>query len=131
VHLAEISRFNTTETITPKNRQLEADAFESPAARREARRRDDGCRKRERAGHGGNRKSKVLEKPLMPTLSEAGIDKNLANRARKLHAVRDHKTTAPPPWNGHTALGGRQQNRSNIKGRAAPPLFLRREPNGK
>jgi hypothetical protein len=42
-----------------------------------------------------------------------------------------HKTTAPPPQNGHAALGSRQQHRSNIKDRAAPPLFLRREPSGK
>jgi hypothetical protein len=31
----------------------------------------------------------------------------------------------------HAALGGHQQHRSNIVGRAAPPLFLRREPSGK
>jgi hypothetical protein len=42
-----------------------------------------------------------------------------------------HKTTTGLPQNGHAALGGRQQPRSNIKGRAAPPLFLRREPSGK
>jgi hypothetical protein len=42
-----------------------------------------------------------------------------------------HKRTAPSPHNGHAALGSRQQYRSNIEGRAAPPLFLRREPNGK
>jgi hypothetical protein len=34
-----------------------------------------------------------------------------------------HKTTTPPAWNGHAALGGRQQHRSNIRDRAAPPLF--------
>jgi hypothetical protein len=31
--------------------------------------------------------------------------------------------TAPPSWSGHAALAGHQQSQSNIKGRAAPPLF--------
>jgi hypothetical protein len=42
-----------------------------------------------------------------------------------------HKTTTPPTQKGHPALAGHQQLQSNIEGRAAPPLFLRREPNGK
>jgi hypothetical protein len=34
-----------------------------------------------------------------------------------------HKRTAPPTQKGHAELGGHQQHRSNIEGRAAPPLF--------
>jgi hypothetical protein len=34
-----------------------------------------------------------------------------------------HKTTTVPSWNGHAVLAGHQQYRSNIKDRAAPPLF--------
>jgi hypothetical protein len=34
-----------------------------------------------------------------------------------------HKTTSPPPRNGHAALAGHQQYRSTIKDRPAPPLF--------
>ena len=41
----------------------------------------------DRVGHGGDRKSRVENGPLKPTLAEAGIDKNLANRARKLNTL--------------------------------------------
>lgn len=66
-----------------KNRQLKADAFEIRlrAERRVGEMMDRGKDDRQtRGGQGG----KVSEKP---TLNEAGIDKNLANRARKLHAL--------------------------------------------
>jgi hypothetical protein len=74
-----------------KNRQLEADAFEIRlrAERRLGEMMETG--KADRAGHGGDRKSKVSEKPLKPTLAEAGIDKNLGNRARKLRDIPDRE----------------------------------------
>jgi N6-adenosine-specific RNA methylase IME4 len=72
-----------------KNRQLEADAFE---IRLRAENRVGEMMAAQRDAVGLNEGSKgspikgarVSEKP---TLSEAGIDKNLANRARKLHAL--------------------------------------------
>lgn len=70
-----------------KNRQLEADAFEirMRAERRVGEMMEVG--RNDRSGHGGDRKSRGLENPLKPTLDEAGIDKNLAKRARKLAAI--------------------------------------------
>lgn len=69
-----------------KNRQLEADAFE---IRLRAERRVGEMMATQRAVvglHEGGRPSanRVSEKP---SLAENGIDKNLANRARKLHAL--------------------------------------------
>ena len=67
-----------------KNRKLEIDAAEIRirATRRLGQMMEE--RKQDRAGHGGDRKSKVSGKPLKPTLAEVGIDKSLAHRARKL-----------------------------------------------
>lgn len=71
-----------------KNRQLEGDAFE---IRLRAERRVGEMMERQRTSVGLNRGGgdhRVSEKPgAAPTLSDAGIDKNLANRARKLHAL--------------------------------------------
>ena len=47
--------------------------------------------KQDRAGHGGDRKSKVSKKPLKPTLAEVGIDKSLAHRARRLATHSENK----------------------------------------
>jgi N6-adenosine-specific RNA methylase IME4 len=71
-----------------KNRQLEADAFEI-RLRTEKRVGEMMAAQRESVGlaPAGN-PNWVSEKPdSPPTLAEAGIDKNLANRARKLHAL--------------------------------------------
>jgi N6-adenosine-specific RNA methylase IME4 len=71
-----------------KNRQLEADAFE---IRLRAEKRVGEMMEAQRESIGlapaGN-PNWVSEKPNSPpTLADAGIDKNLANRARKLHAL--------------------------------------------
>jgi N6-adenosine-specific RNA methylase IME4 len=71
-----------------KNRQLEADAFEI-RLRAEERVGEMMEVQRETVGvaSAGN-PNWVSQKPdSVPTLAEAGIDKNLANRARKLHAL--------------------------------------------
>jgi N6-adenosine-specific RNA methylase IME4 len=71
-----------------KNRQLEADAFEI-RLRAEKRVGEMMAAQKEAVGfnHGGG-DHRVSEKPgAKPTLADAGIDKNLANRARKLHAL--------------------------------------------
>jgi hypothetical protein len=73
-----------------KNRQLEADAFEIRlrAEKRVGEMMASG--KDDRASVGGDRDGKsdgFSENPSKPTLAEAGIDKNLANRARRLHAL--------------------------------------------
>jgi N6-adenosine-specific RNA methylase IME4 len=71
-----------------KNRQLEADAFEI-RLRAEKRVGEMMAAQRESVGlaPAGN-PNWVSEKPdSPPTLADAGIDKNLANRARKLHAL--------------------------------------------
>jgi hypothetical protein len=69
------------------NRELEADAtaIRIRAERRVGEMMEQG--KNDRAGHGGDRKSRVPGKPLKPTLTDAGINKSLANRARKLAAL--------------------------------------------
>lgn len=67
-----------------KDRGLEADAAE---IRFRAERRL-GEMMSASVKHGGDRKSKVIEKPLI-TLAEAGVDKNLANAARKAAAIPD------------------------------------------
>lgn len=72
-----------------KNKSLEADAFE---IRLRAERRLGEMMvadKDNRASHGGDKKSKVSEKLLKPTLSEIGIDGNLAHRARQLNKLSD------------------------------------------
>lgn len=67
-----------------KNRQLESDAFE---IRLRAERRVGEMMAQQPKASAGN-PNWVSKKPDSPaTLSEAGIDKNLANRARKLHAL--------------------------------------------
>jgi N6-adenosine-specific RNA methylase IME4 len=87
-----------------KDQQLEIDATEIRvrAMRRIGEMMEDG--KDERAGHGGDRKSKDSEKPLKPTLAEAGIDKNLAHQARQLAAMTEeefeHSLTA---WRAHVS----------------------------
>jgi hypothetical protein len=70
-----------------KNKDLEADAFEIrlQAERRLGEMMASG--RGDRVGHGGDRKSRVENGPLKPTLAEAGIDKHLADRARKLNAL--------------------------------------------
>ena len=76
-----------------KNRQLEIDAAEI-RIRAERRVGELMQAQREIGGfpHGGDRKSKVATGPLKPiTISEAGIDKHLADRARKLAAVEPEK----------------------------------------
>lgn len=62
-----------------KDMSLIADATE---IRLRAERRLGEMMKESALPHGGDRKSRVAEKPLTPTLKEAGIDKNLAHRAR-------------------------------------------------
>jgi N6-adenosine-specific RNA methylase IME4 len=71
-----------------KNRQLEADAFEI-RLRAEARVGEMMESQKETVGFNqGGGDHRVSEKPsAKPTLAEAGIDKNLANRARKLHSL--------------------------------------------
>jgi hypothetical protein len=76
-----------------KNRQLEKDAI---AVRMQAERRVGELIKAQResvglnhgargnAGGRGNRNVRVKNEPTQPTLADAGIDKNLADRARKL-----------------------------------------------
>jgi N6-adenosine-specific RNA methylase IME4 len=69
-----------------KNKDLEADAFEI-RIRAERRLGDMMAKgKGQRAPEGRPRKNGLLENPF-PTLKQAGIDKNLADRARKLHAL--------------------------------------------
>lgn len=77
-----------------KNKQLEIDAAEIRirAERRigemMAAQRDAGLLNGGSKGLGSNQHQvRVASEPAPPTLSEAGIDKNLANRARKLAAV--------------------------------------------
>lgn len=70
-----------------KNRQLEADAFE---IRLRAERRVGEMMAAQPKATGGDamRVARDIQKPEhIVTLSDAGIDKNLANRARKLHAL--------------------------------------------
>jgi N6-adenosine-specific RNA methylase IME4 len=74
-----------------KNRQLEADAFEI-RLRAEARVGEMMESQKETVGLApAGRPSREIgfsENPISkPTLAEAGIDKNLANRARKLHSL--------------------------------------------
>jgi N6-adenosine-specific RNA methylase IME4 len=66
-----------------KNRQLEADAFEIRMRAEERVGEMMAAGNEDRQPRGGQG-WKVSEKP---TLAEAGIDKNLANKARKLHAL--------------------------------------------
>jgi N6-adenosine-specific RNA methylase IME4 len=71
-----------------KNRQLEADAFEIRL--RAEKRVGEMMEAQPKAKPPGANQyvDRVSEKPEAPaTLAEAGIDKNLANRARKLHAL--------------------------------------------
>jgi hypothetical protein len=72
-----------------KDRELEANAYElrARAERRLGQMMEEG--KDQRAGQGGDRRSKDSKKPLKPTLDEAGIDKNLAHRARSAAAMSD------------------------------------------
>lgn len=75
-----------------KNKQLEIDAAEIRI--RAERRIGELMKAQKDAGHmkqGGDRKSKVRDEPLNRpiTLEQAGIDKNLADRARKYAAVPD------------------------------------------
>jgi hypothetical protein len=71
-----------------KNRQLEADAFEI-RLRAEKRVGEMMAAQKETVGFNqGGGDHRVREKPgAKPTLAETGIDKNLANQARKLHAL--------------------------------------------
>jgi hypothetical protein len=67
-----------------KNKDLEADAFE---IRKRAERRLGEMMDAQPKNEGGRpSKNRVLEKP---SLSDAGIDKNLADRARKAHAMKE------------------------------------------
>jgi hypothetical protein len=43
--------------------------------------------KSDRTSQGGDRRSKVSEKLLKPTLKDAGIDSNLAKRARAIRVI--------------------------------------------
>jgi hypothetical protein len=69
-----------------KNKALEADAFEIRlrAERRLGQMMEDG--KGDRASVGGHKR---FSKNPLPTLEDAKIDKNLANRARKLNALSE------------------------------------------
>jgi hypothetical protein len=69
------------------DKTLEADAHEirMRAERRLGEMMEAG--KKDRASHGGDKRSKDSEKLLKPTLKEAGIDGNLANKARKAAAM--------------------------------------------
>jgi N6-adenosine-specific RNA methylase IME4 len=75
-----------------KNRQLEADAIEI-RLRAEKRVGEMMAAQKETVGFNqGGGDHRVREKPgAKPTLAEAGIDKNLANQARKLHALGQEK----------------------------------------
>lgn len=68
-----------------KNRQLEADAFE---IRLRAERRVGemmAAQPKDKGGHAGLYENPACDRPA--SLADAGIDKNLANRARKLQAL--------------------------------------------
>jgi N6-adenosine-specific RNA methylase IME4 len=70
-----------------KNRQLEADAFEI-RLRAEARVGEMMAAQKEVVGTAqGQRSDLGFRKTQVPTLTDAGIDKSLAHRARKLHAL--------------------------------------------
>jgi hypothetical protein len=77
-----------------KNKNLEADSNEIRirAERRLGEMMDEG--KADRAAHGGDRRSKVPEEPLKPTLVEIGIHKKLAHRARVLGRLSDREFEA-------------------------------------
>lgn len=79
-----------------KNKQLEVDSAEI-RIRAERRVGELIAAQKESGGlqHGGDRKSRDASGPLKPiTLDEAGIDKHLADRARKLAAVPEEKFEA-------------------------------------
>jgi hypothetical protein len=42
-------------------------------------------------------KNRVSEKPNLPTLASQGIDKNLANKARKMWAMPEQTNKEMPP----------------------------------
>jgi len=65
-----------------KDREMEANAYElrARAERRLGEMLEAG--RADRASQGGDRRSRDSKNPLKPTLKEAGIDKNLAKRAR-------------------------------------------------
>jgi N6-adenosine-specific RNA methylase IME4 len=76
-----------------KNHTMEADAIE---IRMRATRRMDQMRQGQKAtvglAKGGHQTNRVMKKPSsVPTLSEAGIDKNLANEGRKLGALSERE----------------------------------------
>jgi hypothetical protein len=75
------------------NRQLEADAFEI-RIRAETRVGEMMAEQRKTVGlaPAGRRRIGLSKNPIsQPTLAEAGIDKNLANRARKLSALSENE----------------------------------------
>jgi hypothetical protein len=51
--------------------------------------------KADRTGHGGDRRSRVSEEPLKPSLIDARIDKNLAHRARQFAASTAARIRSP------------------------------------
>jgi hypothetical protein len=77
-----------------KDREMEANAYElrARAERRLGEMMEAG--KADRASQGGDRKSKDSAKLLKPTLKEAGIDGNLAHRARSAAAMSDEDFAA-------------------------------------
>jgi hypothetical protein len=80
-----IGHRSTTGRRTANRRPFGRD---SPA-RGETRRRDDGRAK-------GNYRSDLGFSETQVTLAETGIDKNLANRARKLHALPEQELEHVP-----------------------------------
>lgn len=71
------------------NREMEADAVE---IRMRATRRMDQMRQEQKQTiglHPGGNPNRVVEKPGLPTLAEAGINKNLAHEGRKLGALSE------------------------------------------